>query len=125
MKINFLIPALLLVTGLASCYYDKEELLYGNNSASCSGAAGTVSYAQQVVPLLRTQCYSCHIGGSPSGSVLMGDYNADKNIGLNGKLYGSISHATGFAPMPDGAPKMNDCQLAIIKKWIEQGAPDN
>lgn len=125
MKINYFILVFLLAGGLASCYYDKEELLYGNNSASCSAAAGTVSYAQQVAPLLSAQCYSCHSGGSPSGNILMGNYNADKAIGQNGKLYGSINHVSGYAPMPEGAPKMNACQVATIKKWIDQGTPDN
>jgi mono/diheme cytochrome c family protein len=125
MKIIHFLIAVLLAGGLSSCYYDKEELLYGNTGASCSAAAGTISYSQQVVPLLNSQCYSCHSGGSPSGNILMGTYNADKAIGLNGKLYGSINHSSGYKPMPEGAPRMTDCQIAIIKKWIDQGSPDN
>lgn len=116
-------PVLLAGLVLVSCYYDKEELLYGTQN--CSAANGTVSYAQQVQPLLSAQCYGCHSGASPSGSIAMGTYLTDKAIAVNGKLYGSINHASGYKPMPEGAPKMTSCQLAIIKKWIDQGSPDN
>lgn len=55
----------------------------------------------------------------------MGTYTTDKAIAVNGKLYGSISHASGYSPMPQGAAKMTDCQLATIKKWIDSGSPNN
>jgi hypothetical protein len=109
---------------IASCYYDKEETLYPLGSSSCD-SAGTISYAQKVVPIFQQQCYSCHSGGAPSGGIAMGTYNADKVIALNGKLYGSISHASGFSPMPQGGAKMSDCNLAIIKKWIDANCPNN
>lgn len=108
---------------LHSCYYDKEDLLYGNNV--CNAAAGNVSYIQQVVPIFQQACYNCHTGASPSGGILMGNYTADKAIGQNGKLYGSISHAAGYAPMPDGAPALSSCQVAIIKKWVDAGLLNN
>ncbi len=106
-----------------SCYYDKEELLYGTNTA-CDTLV-TVSYNQQVVPLLQQQCYSCHSGSFPSGNVLMGTYAADKAIAVNGKLYGSITHASGFVPMPQGAAQMSNCQISTIKKWIDAGMSNN
>ena len=118
-------PVLFLGLLLGSCYYDKEELLYGNNSSSCQAAAGTVSYANQVQPLLSSQCYSCHSGATPSASIGMGNWASDKAIAQNGKLWGSVAHLAGYAPMPEGAPKFNDCQMAIIKTWIDQGMPDN
>lgn len=106
-----------------SCYYDKEDLLYGNGS--CAAASGSVSYSGQVVPIFQQACYSCHSGASPSGGILMGTYGSDKIIGQNGKLYGSIDHASGYSPMPDGAPKLSACQLAVIKKWIDAGMLNN
>lgn len=44
---------------------------------------------------------------------------------LNGKLYGSIAHTTGFAAMPQSGNKLSDCQIAQVKKWIDAGAPQN
>jgi len=124
MKIKTFLPVLLVcVMALSSCYYDKEDLLYGNTA--CTDTNSTVSYSQKLVPMLQQSCYSCHTGNSPSGGILMGTYNTDKAIAQNGKLYGSINHASGYAPMPEGRPKMSSCQIAAIKKWIDTGMPNN
>lgn len=110
----------------SSCYYDKEELLYGSgNNTPCTDTAGVVSYAQKVVPMLQQNCYSCHTGNFPSGNIVMGTYSSDKVIGLNGKLYGTINHSSGFSAMPQGMPKMSNCQIAVVKKWIDSGMPNN
>jgi hypothetical protein len=127
MKFFFSILLLALLLGsVSSCYYDKEELLYGNsNNLPCTDTSGTVSYTAKVVPLFQQYCNSCHSGNFPSGGILMGTYAADKAIGLNGKLYGSIAHASGYSPMPKGMAKMTNCQIALIKKWIDSGMLNN
>jgi hypothetical protein len=55
----------------------------------------------------------------------MGNYTADKAIALNGKLYGSITHASGYSPMPQGLSKFTDCQIVTVKKWIDEGTQNN
>jgi hypothetical protein len=115
----------LLVFALNSCYYDKEEYLYGNSSAPCTDTAGTISYAQKVVPILQQYCYSCHSGSFPSGNISMGTYTADKAIAQNGKLYGTISHSAGYVAMPQGGAQLANCQVLVIKKWIDSGVPNN
>ena len=60
---------------LTSCYYDKEELLYGGGG-NCDTAT-VISYSQKVVPLFQQNCYGCHTGSFPSGNILMGTYTAD------------------------------------------------
>ena len=125
MKTVFLISGILLLALLFnSCYTDKEELLYGLNRP-CTDTTGTISYSQKIVPLLQQGCYSCHTGNFPSGNILMGSYAADKVIAQNGKLYGAISHSTGYAAMPQGQPKLNNCSIATIKKWIDSGMLNN
>jgi len=126
MKFIFSILIISCVVFISSCYYDKEDLLYGNvNSGPCTDTTGIVSYSQKVVPMLQQQCYSCHSGSFPSGGIVMGTYTTDKAIGQNGKLFGSINYSSGFSPMPKGMPKMNNCQIATIKKWIDAGMPNN
>jgi len=111
---------------LSSCYYDKEELLYGDvNNGPCTDSTGAVSYSLTVAPILRQYCYGCHTGSFPSGNQLMGTYTADKAMGQNGKLYGTINHSPGFSPMPKGMSKMNNCQIATIRKWVDAGMPNN
>lgn len=121
-KMKFVIIVVLTI-GLHSCYYDHADILYPS-SIPCDTST-TISYTQKVVPILQQQCYSCHSGGSPSGGIAMGTYTTDKAIAVNGKLYGSISYASGFSPMPKGGNKLSSCQLALIKKWIDAGSPNN
>lgn len=106
----------------SSCYYDAADLLYPASTV-CDTTA--TSYSQKVVPLLQQHCYSCHLNASTGGGIMMGNYTADKALVTNGKLYGSISHTTGYSAMPKGAAKMTNCQIAIIKQWIDAGTPAN
>lgn len=120
--------SLLIVAALfsvSSCYYDNEEYLYGVSNAPCADTTTTASYSQKVVPIFQQYCYSCHNSSFPSGGIVMGTHAADKAIGQNGKLYGSVSHAQGYSPMPKGMTKMTSCQIATIKKWIDNGLPNN
>jgi mono/diheme cytochrome c family protein len=121
---RFVYIMLLGLTILTSCYYDKEELLYGA-PAPCADTTGTISYTAKVVPILQASCYGCHSGGSPSGGQAMGTYSTDRAMALNGKLLGVITHANGFSPMPKGGAKLSNCNIAIVRKWIEAGAPNN
>ena len=124
-EIRFLF-CLVALFSLSSCYYDHEDILYGATSNQpCVDTTGTVSYSQKVVPILQASCYTCHSGSFPSGNQLMGTYTADKAMGQNGKLYGTISHGAGFSPMPKGAAKLSACQIAVVKKWIDQGMLNN
>ena len=128
MKKNILYLILILgtVIFINACYYDKAELLYPTvpGGATCD-TAGVISYSLKVVPLLQSQCYGCHSKTGGSGGINMANYTNDKAIGLNGKLYGSISHATGYFAMPQGGNMMSSCDLAVIKKWITSGCLNN
>lgn len=114
-----------LVIAITSCYYDKEELLYHTASGPCTDTTGVISYVQKVAPVLQQYCYSCHSGSFPSGNIKMGTYAADKVLGQNGSLYGSINHSAGYSPMPRDMPKLSSCQVAVIKKWIDSGMQNN
>ena len=106
---------------ISGCYYDKEDLLYG-------GACDTtgVTYTQTVTGILKNYgCISCHSGSTPSGSISLDSYTAVKSAVNNGKLYGSITHAAGFVPMPDGAAAVTPCDVKKIKAWIDAGTANN
>jgi hypothetical protein len=120
--ITWLTFALLMALS-ASCYYDKESVLYPN-VAVCNTPT-TVLYGQHVLPILQQYCYGCHSGSSPGGNIAMGTWSADNAIALNGKLYGSIAWAGGYAAMPQGGSKLTACNIELIKKWIDSGAPNN
>jgi len=69
---------------------------------------------------MDNNCKSCHSGASPSGNISLDTYTAVKNVGLTGKLYNSVTWASGTSPMPKGSnSKIDDCSIIKIKKWID------
>jgi len=115
---------LLLVVGtliLSSCYYDKEDLLYGSNCDTSN-----VTYSSTITTLLNNYgCLGCHVGSNPSGGINLETHANVKTVVANGGLFGAVTHSSGFKPMPDGAAKMNSCDINKIKVWIDAGAPNN
>lgn len=110
--------ALLANTG---CYYDKEEILYPQTACDTAN----VTYSSSVVPVLISNCTSCHGGSTPSAGINLSTYAGVKTQVDNGKLWGSVSQASGFSAMPKNAAPLSSCSQSKIKKWIAAGAPNN
>ena len=118
----------LLVAGLfvvavsnTGCYYDKEEILYPQTVCDTAN----VTYSGSVVPILLSNCTVCHGGSTPSAGIKLDTYADVKVQVTNGRLWGAVSQAVSFSPMPKNATKMSTCNLTKIKKWIDAGAPNN
>jgi hypothetical protein len=123
MKNRLTIILIMAITAIyTSCYYDKEEYLYPSQG-TCD-TIGIISYSSRVLPIIQGYCISCHSSSMASGGIVMGTYSNDKSLAINGKLMGSITHASGFVPMPQGG-KLSNCNIALIKKWIDEGTPNN
>ncbi|GAA4337583.1 hypothetical protein [Flaviaesturariibacter amylovorans] len=124
MKKTPILVFLLSALALGSCYYDVEEELYP--VAGNCGDTTAVTYSGTIAPLLTTHgCTGCHGSTGPSGGVSLNNWAAVKTRIDDGRLVGAISHATGFAPMPQGAPKMSACDIDKIRRWAAAGAPNN
>lgn len=120
---NKIIILIFIASVLTGCYYDKEDELYGTNGA-CN--TDNVTFSITVSGLLNSYgCLGCHTGPAPEGNVNLQGYANVKAMADNGRLYGAISHAPGYQPMPQGANKMNQCDITRIKAWIDAGAPNN
>jgi hypothetical protein len=52
-------------------------------------------------------------------------YEDVKALAVSGRLLGSISHSTGFVPMPEGADKLDDNSIDAVRIWIDEGASNN
>lgn len=96
------------------------------NTVNCNCACDPdqFTFALIVKPLIDNQCVGCHKPGSLGGNVNLADYSAIKVQVTNGKLVGSITHAVGYSPMPEGA-KLSECEINQIKSWIDAGALNN
>ena len=103
-----------------SCYYDNAQDLYGLAPCDTTG----VTYNLTVDPILATHCYSCHsqTTSSNGGGKILTPYDRLLPYVTNGKLIGSMNHASGFSPMPKNASKLNSCDIQKIQAWVDAGA---
>ena len=119
--VQLTVGLLFLTVATTSCYYDKEEILYPQSVCDTTN----VTYSSSVVPILVSNCTSCHAGNTPSAGIKLDAYADVKIQVTNGRLWGSVSHAKSYSAMPKNGNKMSDCNLTKIKKWIDAGAPNN
>lgn len=122
MKVLKTISLMLLIgIGVSSCYYDVEEELYP--SIECMDE--NMSYQTDILPIIETDCFGCHSAAANFGNVTLEGYNNLLTYVNDGTLIGVIKHESGFSPMPKGAAKLLDCEIAKIEAWIIDGALDN
>jgi hypothetical protein len=120
MRKGFLYLFSLVQMTMAGCVYVKKDKI----SPVCHLPA-TASFAAHVQPILRNNCYACHSSSSNVAGILLESFNEVTPYARNGAMLGTITHASGYIPMPKGAPRLDDCSIAVIKKWIDNGAPNN
>lgn len=101
-----------------------------NNTTNCNTAcdASVFTYSSVIKPIIDGNCVGCHNGGTSAPAALdYRTYEGLKAVALNGRLVGAITHAAGFSPMPKGTnnPKLSECKIEQIKKWVQAGAPNN
>ncbi len=96
-----------------------------------SCAAQNIDFAKDVAPVLVEQCLACHSAGKAAGGVALSSREvliARKAI-VPGNPEASPLYRLSALPssqpgaMPPGGPRLPDDQLAILKRWIVQGAP--
>lgn len=120
-SVGFVCLFLVFLSIQTGCYNDKEELLYPDTV--CDTAA--VKYSTTIAPILSSFCVSCHGGSTPSAAIKLDTYSDVSIQASNGRLWGAISHSPSYSPMPKNAAKLNTCNLAKIKKWLDAGHPNN
>lgn len=116
---------LLMITGvvLVSCSKQSEDVLKGQVTVTCDTVS--MKYSTNVLPILAANCYSCHANGIVNGGVSLDGYSSVVKQVSNGNLVAAITHAAGVVPMPYNGGKLSDCDIAIIKAWINEGTPNN
>lgn len=122
-----LVPLVLGLLALpAACTYENNEDLLGNAPPrpDCDTLVA-ITYSGQIAPLLQQRCMSCHNNLQPSGNFSVETPAQVQSKARTGLLLGVVSHAPGYDPMPQGAPKLSDCDVAKIRKWVQAGAPNN
>ncbi|MBS1727209.1 MAG: PSD1 domain-containing protein [Armatimonadetes bacterium] len=87
-----------------------------------------VSYANDVAPILKSYCYSCHSGAEPAADLNLAKTDFTKSDVI--KL-GDPEHSTlirrmkgldGLPSMPQGFKPLEAAKIQVIADWIKQGA---
>lgn len=115
-----------LVSLVTGCFYDNEETLYGQVNTTCD--LSNVTFAASVKPILQASCLSCHSNSNASssgGGIRLQDYADVQTQAKNGKLMGTVKHASGYQQMPLGGGKLSDCEINTLQKWIDNGTLNN
>lgn len=96
-----------------------------NNSCTSDCDTSIYTFSSGVKSILETNCVGCHKTGAASAGVVLDSYAAVQPYAINGMLYGVASHQNGYKPMPYGGAKISECNLTVLKKWIDAGAQNN
>jgi hypothetical protein len=116
-----LFSALLILSIVFSCSKNNEQNLGGANTCNSTN----MTFTTDIKPILQNNCFSCHGNGLSQNGINFDTYAGVKAVADNGKLVGAITHAAGFLPMPQSAPKLSDCNINKIKDWVNRGALNN
>ena len=112
----------LTVLSFSGCYYDNEQTLYKNYYQNNTCDTTTVSFAQDVMPIIQGNCATsgCHVSGG-TGNGIFTNYAGVKDKVDNGSFKNRV---LVLKNMPLGA-SLTDCQYKILTAWLNRGAPNN
>jgi hypothetical protein len=98
----------------------------GAKNVTCGITVDTanVTFSKTIKPLLETNCVGCHKTGSVSGGVILDSYVNVKAYVDNNKMWGAVNYLSSYLAMPP-SQKLTDCQLLVVKKWIDKGAKND
>jgi hypothetical protein len=97
-----------------------------------AAAGATVSFANDVLPIIQSRCVNCH-GGNEIEEGLMLTSHADIMAGSdNGAVVvpgdavnSLLVELVATQKMPKRGPKLTPPQVQVITDWVNQGALDN
>jgi hypothetical protein len=117
--------SLFFISALYSCTFQNEEDYFGE--PICDSTAinrDTLNvYYEELTYIFSDNCASCHNSGfTYRQGIVMDSYeNVIKSMNT-GKVLPAIKHE-GLYKMPNGQPKLSDCEIQKIAVWIENGMP--
>ncbi len=98
---------------------------------------GPVSYYQDVRPIFQANCQGCHQPAKNKGGYVMtnfqkllagGDKDGVAVVPGNvekGALLAQITPQNGSAEMPKNKPPLAEHEIALVRRWIAEGAKDD
>ncbi|HLO41002.1 MAG TPA: PSD1 and planctomycete cytochrome C domain-containing protein, partial [Phycisphaerales bacterium] len=93
-----------------------------------------VDYVRDIEPILMKRCYKCHTGDEPEGQFSLSSLETALKGGESGKpaivagdakasyLFHLVSSKDSSERMPPKGGPLEDAQIDLIRRWIDQGA---
>jgi WD40 repeat protein len=129
------IVSVLIVFGLSPALAQQKKPAAAKPAdASKSRANEAITYKDHVAPILRKHCVNCHNPDKATSDLDVSTYQTVMAGGSSGEaislgkpdqslLYRLVAHLDE-PNMPPKQPKIPEAEVAMIKRWIELGAPD-
>jgi hypothetical protein len=103
---------------ISACTKDKVQPAVADTTC-----VDTISFANDVLPILENNCNSCHNATNPSGNYDLSTYTG---VSQNpGKVLSSMLQDGSASSMPQGGDKLADSLIQKVSCWINQGALNN
>jgi hypothetical protein len=111
-----IITIMLLALAAMACASEVNEL------PTCAVSADTLTYFKNVYPILNVTCAlpDCHVNGFEHGNFK--DASHVRELARNGKLEFMITSRQMPPGYTNGPASLTDCEINIIKTWINNGA---
>lgn len=110
----------------------QKWIAQGKPNNSCNGCDATqFAFNANVAPLFKFYCAGCHPAPGSTSIPNLTTYAAIQTELKNnpGRLLASIQwtapYNTSTTKMPQGSSQLSQCELDVIRKWVEAGAPNN
>ncbi len=128
---------LICILFLAGVFYGSTLLIPGataqNKNAARARLQRQIDFKRQIEPIFARSCYLCHGANQAMGQLrldreeiaLKGGVSGPSIIPGDGKsslLMKRILGEDGEARMPMGADPLKPAEIALIRRWIDQGA---
>jgi hypothetical protein len=105
----------------------RDWILQGALNNSCESAAcdtTNVTYIASIEPIISTKCMGCHSGANPQGDLSLTNYSEVSSEALFGDVLAAVQHQSGVTAMPYNSEMLPQCEIDLIRIWIENGAPE-
>ena len=112
----------------------KFIAVLGTFAAASAALAAPVDYAREIQPLLAQHCYQCHGAMQPKHGLRLDTAASALKGGQSGPAFtpGKASASLlvqvisgthkDITRMPYKKPPLSDAQIALVRRWIDEGA---